>query len=132
MLTHKYYYDDPKFNNKKYTTLWKGHISYFGGPIPISEDYYQYSNRDLDDLIAETCNINMYCNLQNNTIYLSSDCDFNFYYYDFEKEFHLLGAAVQEDKLQENVPSTIRDLRLANIKFWMLTGDKIETAKNEA
>lgn len=55
--------------------------------------------------------------------------DFLEQYYDkFEKEFHLLGAAVQEDKLQENVPSTIRDLRIANVKIWMLTGDKIETA----
>ena len=90
MLTHKYYYDDPRFNNKKYRTLWKGHLTYKGESIPISEDYYQYSNRELDDIITETCNINMYCNLQNNTIYLSSDCDFNFYYYDFEKTIKLL------------------------------------------
>ena len=50
------------------------------------------------------------------------------FYDKFEKDFDLLGAAVQEDKLQDHVPSTIRDLRLANIKVWMLTGDKIETA----
>lgn len=50
------------------------------------------------------------------------------YYNKIEKDFHLLGAVVQEDKLQDQVPSTIRDLRLANIKTWMLSGDKIETA----
>jgi magnesium-transporting ATPase (P-type) len=33
-----------------------------------------------------------------------------------------------EDKLQEDVPSTIYDLREANINIWMLTGDKLETA----
>ena len=35
-----------------------------------------------------------------------------------------------EDKLQDLVPETIRDLRLAKIKIWMLTGDKMNTAYN--
>jgi P-type E1-E2 ATPase len=35
-----------------------------------------------------------------------------------------------EDKLQDKVPETIRDLLKANIKVWMLTGDKLETAEN--
>jgi phospholipid-translocating ATPase len=34
-----------------------------------------------------------------------------------------------EDKLQENVLETIETLRQAGIQIWMLTGDKIETAK---
>lgn len=34
-----------------------------------------------------------------------------------------------EDKLQENVLQTIETLRQAGIQVWMLTGDKIETAK---
>ena len=33
-----------------------------------------------------------------------------------------------EDKLQGNVKTTLELLRNANIKIWMLTGDKIETA----
>ena len=33
-----------------------------------------------------------------------------------------------EDKLQENVASTLENLRNAGISVWMLTGDKIETA----
>ena len=34
-----------------------------------------------------------------------------------------------EDKLQENVRNTIQKLLHAGIKIWMLTGDKVETAK---
>jgi phospholipid-translocating ATPase len=33
-----------------------------------------------------------------------------------------------EDKLQDNIRETISSLRGAGINFWMLTGDKIETA----
>jgi magnesium-transporting ATPase (P-type) len=35
-----------------------------------------------------------------------------------------------EDKLQDGVPDTIRDLGRAGIKMWVLTGDKEETAVN--
>eukprot|EP00341_Mesodinium_pulex_P004601 CAMPEP_0116975868 /NCGR_PEP_ID=MMETSP0467-20121206/56097_1 /TAXON_ID=283647 /ORGANISM="Mesodinium pulex, Strain SPMC105" /LENGTH=93 /DNA_ID=CAMNT_0004668439 /DNA_START=328 /DNA_END=609 /DNA_ORIENTATION=+ len=34
-----------------------------------------------------------------------------------------------EDKLQDQVAETISALRQAGISIWMLTGDKIETAK---
>jgi hypothetical protein len=84
MYTHRYYYDNPNFD-KNYRTIWKGYLSYTGNPIPISQNYFEYSNRDLNDIIVEICDINLYSNLENNVIYLSSDCDFNFYYYDFEK-----------------------------------------------
>ncbi|KAJ6241987.1 putative phospholipid-transporting atpase [Anaeramoeba flamelloides] len=46
----------------------------------------------------------------------------------FEQDFILLGATAIEDKLQDEVPQTIRILREAGIKFWMLTGDKFSTA----
>ncbi|MEJ1278697.1 hypothetical protein NN561_009619 [Cricetulus griseus] len=42
----------------------------------------------------------------------------------------LLGATAVEDKLQEGVIETITTLSLANIKIWILTGDKQETAIN--
>jgi phospholipid-translocating ATPase len=45
-----------------------------------------------------------------------------------EKRFELIGATAIEDKLQDGVPDTIDRLRRANIKLWMLTGDKRETA----
>ncbi|KAK8137057.1 phospholipid-translocating P-type ATPase [Apiospora sp. TS-2023a] len=45
-----------------------------------------------------------------------------------EQDFILAGATAIEDKLQAGVPDTIDKLRRANIKVWMLTGDKRETA----
>ena len=47
-----------------------------------------------------------------------------------EKNLYLIGTTIVEDKLQNKVPETIRDLRLAKIKIWMLTGDKMNTAYN--
>ncbi|KFY28727.1 hypothetical protein V493_02787 [Pseudogymnoascus sp. VKM F-4281 (FW-2241)] len=47
-----------------------------------------------------------------------------------EQDFDLAGATAIEDKLQKGVPETIDKLRRANIKLWMLTGDKRETAIN--
>jgi phospholipid-translocating ATPase len=49
-----------------------------------------------------------------------------------EQNFDLAGATAIEDKLQQGVPQTIDKLRRANIKIWMLTGDKRETAINIA
>ncbi len=49
-----------------------------------------------------------------------------------EQSFDLVGATAIEDKLQAGVPQTIDKLRRANIKIWMLTGDKRETAINIA
>lgn len=47
-----------------------------------------------------------------------------------EQQLELVGATAIEDKLQKGVPETIDRLRRANIKMWMLTGDKRETAVN--
>ncbi|KAH9892941.1 hypothetical protein F4778DRAFT_300950 [Xylariomycetidae sp. FL2044] len=47
-----------------------------------------------------------------------------------EKEFYLLGATAIEDRLQDGVPETIHTLQQANIKVWVLTGDRQETAIN--
>nr|XP_006820513.1 PREDICTED: probable phospholipid-transporting ATPase IA-like [Saccoglossus kowalevskii] len=47
-----------------------------------------------------------------------------------EKDLHLVGATAIEDKLQWGVPETIDTLSRADIKIWVLTGDKQETAVN--
>ncbi|KAM4710413.1 phospholipid-transporting ATPase IA [Discoglossus pictus] len=47
-----------------------------------------------------------------------------------EKNLHLLGATAIEDKLQDEVPETIETLMKADIRIWVLTGDKQETAIN--
>uniref|UniRef100_A0A3Q2FIC3 Phospholipid-transporting ATPase n=1 Tax=Cyprinodon variegatus TaxID=28743 RepID=A0A3Q2FIC3_CYPVA len=51
-------------------------------------------------------------------------------YEEIEKDLILLGATAVEDKLQDGVPQTIEQLANADIKLWVLTGDKQETAEN--
>ena len=48
---------------------------------------------------------------------------------ELENELELLCVSGVEDKLQEAVTDTIQKLMNAGIKVWMLTGDKLETAK---
>jgi len=47
-----------------------------------------------------------------------------------EKDLELVGATAIEDKLQVGVGETIVKIRGAGIKLWVLTGDKLETARN--
>lgn len=49
-----------------------------------------------------------------------------------EKDLILLGCTAIEDNLQEKVPESIKKFLEANIKVWMITGDKFETAENIA
>ncbi|KAH9255098.1 hypothetical protein BASA81_006857 [Batrachochytrium salamandrivorans] len=48
----------------------------------------------------------------------------------FEQDLEVVGATAIEDALQEGVPETIQMLRQAQIKVWVLTGDKVDTAVN--
>ncbi|KAK4799242.1 hypothetical protein SAY86_024607 [Trapa natans] len=45
-----------------------------------------------------------------------------------ESNLCIIGASAIEDKLQLGVPESIESLRMADIKVWVLTGDKQETA----
>jgi len=47
-----------------------------------------------------------------------------------EVKLELVGSTAIEDKLQEGVPDTIKFIRDAGVKVWVLTGDKVETAIN--
>ncbi|XP_070781239.1 phospholipid-transporting ATPase IC isoform X1 [Enoplosus armatus] len=51
-------------------------------------------------------------------------------YEQIESNLMLIGATAIEDKLQDGVPETIATLAKADIKIWVLTGDKKETAEN--
>ncbi|XP_047426162.1 phospholipid-transporting ATPase IC [Mugil cephalus] len=51
-------------------------------------------------------------------------------YEEIENNLMLIGATAIEDKLQDGVPETIEKLAKAEIKIWVLTGDKKETAEN--
>ena len=47
-----------------------------------------------------------------------------------ESNSYLLGISGLEDKLQNDVQSVISNLIDAGISFWMITGDKLDTAEN--
>lgn len=49
-------------------------------------------------------------------------------YDEYELDLDYIGSSAIEDKLQENVPETIAKLLEAEIRVWVLTGDKQETA----
>lgn len=46
-----------------------------------------------------------------------------------ERSLELLGVTGVEDKLQKDVKPSLELLRNAGVKIWMLTGDKVETAR---
>jgi phospholipid-transporting ATPase len=96
------------FSNKGFRTL-------FVGMKILHEDEYETWKNKLNE-----ANLN----LENRKTLVDQ------VYEEVESKIHLIGATIVEDKLQEKVPETIRDLRLAGIKIWMLTGDKMDTAYN--
>ncbi|XP_054435543.1 phospholipid-transporting ATPase IG isoform X4 [Pteronotus mesoamericanus] len=49
---------------------------------------------------------------------------------DIERNMNLIGATAVEDKLQDQAAETIEALHAAGLKVWVLTGDKMETAKS--
>ena len=51
---------------------------------------------------------------------------------DIEIGLEFLGVSGIEDELQDGVPEAIKTLTAANIKIWILTGDRAETATNTA
>ena len=52
--------------------------------------------------------------------------------FEIENGLILQGASAIEDSLQEDVPETLEQLTNAGIHIWMITGDKVGTAKNIA
>ena len=47
---------------------------------------------------------------------------------EIEVGLELVGSTAIEDKLQDEVADTIKFMKKAGIKVWVLTGDKVETA----
>ncbi|KAM6217179.1 phospholipid-transporting ATPase ID [Rhynchocyon petersi] len=81
----------------------------------LDEDYYEeWAERRLQASLAQDSREDRLANV----------------YEEVESDMMLLGATAIEDKLQQGVPETIALLTLANIKIWVLTGDKQETAVN--
>lgn len=53
-------------------------------------------------------------------------------YEELEKDIMFLGCSAIEDKLQDGVPEAIYTLLTCNIRIWVLTGDKQDTAEEIA
>lgn len=51
---------------------------------------------------------------------------------ELENGLFLIGGSAVEDRLQDDLKDTIQSLRNAQMKIWVLTGDKMETAENIA
>ncbi|EPR78751.1 P-ATPase, partial [Spraguea lophii 42_110] len=70
-------------------------------------------------------------NNENKQISLNALTDENVleqYFTDLEKGLNFLGITFIEDKIDDNVKETITSLKENDIKIWMITGDKRETA----
>jgi len=90
-MEQKYYFDNTNIDTN-YSTIWYGFLIYdiSKNNIPISENYYQKSNRILDDLLCELCDMNFCVNIINNHIYISICQDSKYYYYQFEKDIKIV------------------------------------------
>ena len=102
----KYFVD--YFNSQGFRTL-------FVGMKLLSEKEYEQFNQEINKA-------NIALNDRDKLI--------NKIYDKIEKNFYILGATIVEDKLQDEVPETIKNFRLSGMKVWMLTGDKMNTAYN--
>ena len=83
----------------------------------LQEDEYKKWNKKLEDL-------NKYISHADEDIYKLYD--------EMEKDLNVLGATAIEDHLQDDVDKIIKAMTDTGMKVWMLTGDKLDTAKNIA
>lgn len=81
----------------------------------VSADFYNQWNKQYQSALVSTSN------REENVNKVAEE---------IEKEFDLIGTTAIEDKLQEDVGDTLKFIKAAGIKVWVLTGDKIETAIN--
>ncbi|XP_034541444.1 phospholipid-transporting ATPase ID [Notolabrus celidotus] len=113
---------DPSSEDLMYTT--SEHLNEFAGEGLRT---LALAYKDLD---ADYFDIWMKKHLFASTVMENRDEQLAVLYEEIEQGLKLLGATAIEDKLQEGVPETIARLNLADIKIWVLTGDKLETAMN--
>jgi archaellin len=97
----RYYYDGYDLD-KKYATLWNGFLEYNSNNIEYTKDRGDNTNRELDDLVTNICNINFYIYILNSKIYISLCQDTKYYYYDFEKDIKKVIGEI-EDKFKVKI-----------------------------
>ena len=102
----------------------------------VDEDLYQYSIEGLRTLLVAQRNISKeeyqkfkatYVSIQKQIGPEKEQKLFNLFD-NMEQKLRFIGCSAIEDKLQEGVSVTIAKLMVADIRFFMLTGDKLETA----
>jgi phospholipid-transporting ATPase len=100
---------------KKFAT--KGLRTLMIGYKEISEDYYNKWDQKYKEVKSNA----------NHT-----EADINKVYDEMENNFNLIGSTAIEDELQDNVGEIINYMMQTGMRVWMLTGDKLDTAKNIA
>ena len=114
----KRYYFDETCMDTVYPTLWDGMLNCEECTIQISENYFQHSNRELDDLITEICGRYIDINIRDNTINFNITTDSSYYYYDFEKDIKKL---IKEIEQKFNINIINGEFNATEVKY---QGDK--------
>jgi len=83
----------------------------------VEEKEYEIWNREFLDVVSDPTK---------KSVQLDIICD------RIERDLFLIGSTAIEDKLQDNVDDSLQSLINAGISIWMLTGDKMDTAKSIA
>lgn len=112
-----------KFNSKSDEEVLKDHLYEFAlqGLRTLVMGKKKMSKQEFDSILDGIHEIQ--CSESRN-----KDAQYTELYMAHEKGLDFIGASAIEDKLQDNVPQTISKLMEANIRVWVLTGDKQETA----
>jgi hypothetical protein len=91
----RYYYDNCDIN-EKYPTLWNGFLEYNSNIIELTQDREEKNtNRELDDILTNICDINFYVYIIDSKIYISLCQDSKYYYFQFEKDIKNVITAIE-------------------------------------
>ncbi|XP_053730137.1 phospholipid-transporting ATPase IC [Synchiropus splendidus] len=134
-----------KFPDGRIRLYCKGADTVIYERLSPNSKYKEYTQSSLDDFANETLRTLCLCYKDISTneyeawsrkhkeaqvVLANRDAALDRVYELIENNLMLIGATAIEDKLQDGVPETIAKLAKADIKIWVLTGDKKETAEN--
>lgn len=112
----KRYYFDKTDLDSKYSTLWNGFLEYDSNNIELTQDREEKNtNKELDDILSEICNINFYIYLLDSKIYISLCQDQKYYYYDFEKD---IKKVISEIEIKFKVKINYGEFNATEIKHY--------------
>jgi hypothetical protein len=99
----KLYYYDGYDLDKNYATLWNGVLEYNSSTIEtIQDNKEKNTNKELDDLVTDICDVNFYINIFHSKIYFSLCQDTKYFYYKFEKDIKRVISGI-EDKFKVKI-----------------------------